>query len=106
MKRFLYILLWILTVLNLAFCVYVTVLSVSALGESSQTGTAIAGVFGVIFFITSLASTALSTGLSFIVVKNRALRSVIFVNLAAVLLVAVNALILFGFVLPSTRSIG
>lgn len=38
MKKFLYILLWVLTVLNLAFCAFLLVYAISMLGETNAAG--------------------------------------------------------------------
>lgn len=100
MKKFLYILLWVLTVLNLAFCVFVFAYAISMCFESNAAGKIFGGVFIIIYYFISVATTVIITGLSFITVKDRKLRVVIYVNVAAVVIVIATAITLFGFAFP------
>lgn len=103
MKKFLYILLWVLTVLNLAFCAFLLVYAISMLGETNAAGVVVGGIFLILYDFISMGTTAITTGLSFITIKDKKLRIVLYVNLAAVALVVTTSIILFGFVFTNSE---
>ena len=100
MKKFLYILLWVLTVLNLAFCVFVFICAIGMCFETNVAGQVFGGIVLIFYYFVSVATTVVITGLSFITVKDRKLRVVIYVNVAAVVIVIATAITLFGFAFP------
>ena len=100
MKKFLYILLWVLTVLNLAFCVFVLAFAIGMCFEANVAGKIFGGIFIILYYFVSTATTVVITGLSFITVKDPKLRVVIYVNVAAVIIMIATTIILFGFALP------
>ena len=104
MKKVLYVILWILTVLNLAFCAFLLVFAISTLGETNAAGVVVGGIFLIHYDFISMGTTLLTTGLSFITIKNKKLRIVLYVNLAAVALVITTSIILFGFVFPNSSA--
>lgn len=104
MKKFLYILLWVLTVLNLAFCGLLLVAAITMMGDKTA-GTAIfGGIIIIFYYFISIGTTALSTGLSFITIKNKKLRVVLYVNLFSVAVIIATTIILFGFAFPQNNA--